>query len=373
MQSLRNALSPLLLCLIAFGTTFSVYSQQAGNTLSLLFAGDIMGHSPQIDGAYNQDTKTYDYLPVFEKVKHMFQKVDFTIANLEVTLGGKPFKGYPQFSSPDQLAQGCIDSGINVLVTANNHSCDRGKKGIIRTLDVLDSLGIAHTGTFRNQEEFEKNNLLILSKNGISVGILNYTYGTNGIPIPEPTIVNLIDTEKMKADIEKAKQQPIDKLIVVIHWGVEYQQKPSKEQQDTAHFLFENGVDIIIGAHPHVLQPMEFFPMTALHNQQLVVYSLGNFVSNQRKSPSDGGAMVEITLFKDAFSTQIVKHGYHLVWVNKFPKENDQHSHFEILPCKEYETEQFKNLTPQTIEKMKNFIKNSRNLFKNNISFEELE
>ncbi|MDO4228616.1 MAG: CapA family protein [Capnocytophaga sp.] len=359
--------------IFVFLITLFVNAQQIGNTLSLLFMGDIMGHSPQIEGAYDSNTKTYNYHPVFNKIKHKFQEVDFAIANLEVTLAGEPFKGYPQFSSPDALAVACQNSGINVLVTANNHSCDRGKNGIIRTIDVLDSLGIAHTGTFRNREEYEKNNLLVLTKNGISVGILNYTYGTNGIPIPEPTIVNIIDLEKIKIDIQNAKMQPIDKLIVAIHWGVEYQQQQSKKQENIAQFLFENGVDIIIGSHPHVLQPMHYSPITGLQNERLVVYSLGNFVSNQRKSPCDGGAMLEITFFKDAQTTQIINHGYHLVWVNKTQKENSEHHLFEILPCKEYENNNFKNLDEKTIQDMKIFIENSRNLFKNNIGVNELK
>ena len=367
---LKNIL--LIISLISVGGTL-LFAQQSGNTMSLLFMGDLMGHGPQIDGAYDPYTKTYNFHPVFDKVKHKFKNVDFSIANLEVTLAGKPFKGYPQFSSPDEFASACLNSGINVLVTANNHSCDRGKKGVIRTLDVLDSLGITHTGTFRNQEEFNEKNLLILSKNGISVGILNYTYGTNGIPIPEPTIVNTINLEKIKVDIEKAKQQAIDKLIVVIHWGIEYHQKPNKEQVNIANFLFDNGVDIIIGGHPHVLQPMHFYPITGLRNEKLITYSLGNFVSNQRKSPSDGGAMLEITLFKDATSTRIINHGYYLVWVNKFPIENGKYSHFEVLPCKEYESNNFKDLDEKTIKQMNVFIKNSRNLFKDNTFVNELE
>ena len=215
----------ILLTFLFFSTTFA---QETASRMSLLFMGDVMGHIPQVEGAYNDDTKRYDYMPVFDKIKHKFAQVDFAIANLEVTLAGKPYKGYPQFSSPDALAAACRDSGIDVLVTANNHTCDRGKKGIIRTLNVLDSLKIAHTGTFRNKAEFDKKNLLVLSKNGISVGILNYTYGTNGLPVPEPTVVNRIDLNLMKQDIEKAKKAQLDKLIVVIHWGIEYQQKQNK-------------------------------------------------------------------------------------------------------------------------------------------------
>ncbi|GJH41356.1 capsular polysaccharide biosynthesis protein [Capnocytophaga sp. HP1101] len=350
---------------------FSVaFAQETGNRMSLLFMGDIMGHVPQVEGAYDIETQQYNYMPVFEKIKHKFAQVDFAIANLEVTLAGKPYTGYPQFSSPDALALACRDSGIDVLVTANNHTCDRGKKGIIRTLDVLDSLKIAHTGSFRNKEEFEKRNLLVLSKNGISVGILNYTYGTNGLPVPEPTIVNKINLDLMKQDIEKAKKANLDKLIVVIHWGIEYQQRQNKKQEEVAQFLFDNGVDIIIGGHPHVLQPMYYYPQTGLHKEQFIVYSLGNFVSNQRKSPSDGGAMVELTLFKDAYGTRITDKGYYLVWVNRTPKANKKYL-FEILPCKEYEKNQYKDLSENAKDSMNIFINNSRKLFKSNVLVNE--
>ena len=328
-------------------------AQEAGNRLSLLFMGDVMGHGPQVEGAYDAKTKQYDYEPVFAKIKHKFAEADFAIANLEVTLGGKPYKGYPQFSSPDALAVACQNSGIDVLVTANNHTCDRGKKGIIRTLDVLDSLKIAHTGTFRDKAGFDKHNLLVLSKNGITVGI-----------------VNRINLPQMKEDIDQAKKRALDKLIVVIHWGIEYQQHQNTQQEAVVKFLFDNGVDIIIGGHPHVLQPMYYTAQTGLHKEQFVVYSLGNFVSNQRKSPSDGGAMVSLTLLKDAHSTRIVDKGYHLVWVNRTKKANGKYL-FEILPCKEYEDNNFKDLTEEAKDSMNIFINNSRKLFKGNILVEE--
>ncbi|MDO5106376.1 CapA family protein [Capnocytophaga sp.] len=343
-------------------TAFTSKAQQAGNSLSLLFLGDIMGHSPQIDGAYNRQTQSYDYLPVFDKVKHHFARVDFTIGNLEVTLAGKPYKGYPRFSSPDALAVACLQSGIDALVTANNHSCDGGKVGITRTLQVLDSLGIARTGTFTDEADREKNNLLVLEKNGIRIGILNYTYGTNGLPVPEPTIVNRIDYPTMRADIQKAKQQQLDKLIVMIHWGVEYQLQQSEKQETIAAFLFDNGVDVIVGGHPHVVQPMEFRPATSLHKERFVAYSLGNFVSNQRKPNCDGGAMLELTFFKDAESTRLNSYGYHLVWVHKYPKESSKHFHFEVLPCKEYEQQGFPSLSEKSRDEMQLFIGNARNV-----------
>ncbi len=333
------------------------------DSLSLIFMGDIMGHDGQIKSAYNRKTNTYNYNPVFEEVKDLISSSDFAIANLEVTLAGPPFKGYPKFSSPKELAVACENNGIDVLVTSNNHTCDRGKKGILRTLNVLDSLDIKHTGSFRDSSEFKNNNLLILEKNNIKVGLLNYTYGTNGMPIPFPTVVNQIDTTSILKDIQKSKKKNLDKLIVMIHWGPEYKSHPSKQQKKIASFLFNKGVDIIIGAHPHVLQKMEYFEDCGEENGQLIAYSLGNYVSNQRARRKDGGAMIEILLTKKQEKTKISESGYHLTWVHK--PVIDGKETFKILPCKEYEKNNFKGLDQKSKNAMKLFISDSRKLFKN--------
>jgi capsule biosynthesis protein capA len=340
-------------------------SAQVKDTLSLLFVGDIMGHSPQITSAYNKQTKRYEYEPVFAKVAPIFRENDFVVANLEVTLGGKPYTGYPTFSSPKELASACSNSGINVMVTANNHSCDRGKMGITNTLYQLDSLGIKHTGTFYDLMDRARRNLLILEKNDIRVGLLNYTYGTNGLPIPEPTQVNLLDTLQIKNDLQSAKKLHLDKLIAVVHWGVEYATKPNKAQKEMADFLFKNGIDYIIGGHPHVLQPMELRSNNSPYTEQFVVYSLGNFISNQRKRHTDGGMMVKITLVKNKErKTKLMSPEYYLTWVHIYDKEGKKH--YEILPSAQVEKENFKGMTPASVKQMKIFLEDSRKLFKDN-------
>lgn len=330
------------------------------DSLSLIFMGDIMGHDGQIKSAYNKKTNTYNYNPVFEEVKDIISSSDFAIANLEVTLAGPPFKGYPKFSSPKELAIACKNNGIDVLVTSNNHTCDRGKKGVLRTLDVLDSLDIKHTGSFRDSSEFKSDNLLILEKNNIKVGLLNYTYGTNGMPIPFPTIVNQIDTISILKDIKASKKQNLDKLIVMIHWGPEYKSHPSNKQKNIAKFLFNKGVDIIIGAHPHVLQKMEYFENCGAENGQLIAYSLGNYISNQRARKKDGGAMIEILLTKKQEKTKILDSSFHLTWVYK-PIINGKEI-FKILPCKKYEKNNFEGLDQKSKNAMKLFISDSRKL-----------
>jgi len=200
-----------------------------------------------------------------------------------------------------------------------------------------------------------------VNKNNIKVGLLNYTYGTNGITVPNPTIVNKIDYPLMLSDIRKSKSENLDKLIVIRHWGLEYESIPNKQQIDIAKFLFDNGVDIIIGSHPHVLQRMEYHPENAKNNERLIVYSLGNFVSNQRTTKRDGGAMLKLTLKKQNNKVKICNYGYYLTWVNK-PVINNKVK-FEIIPCYEYESDNFKDLNIHSKEKMKVFISQSRELF----------
>lgn len=340
---------------------WAVFAQEK-EQMSLLFAGDIMGHDPQIKSAYNPQTKTYDYQQVFAQIAPIVKQNDFGIANLEVTFAGAPYKGYPNFSSPDALAEACKNSGFGYLVTANNHSCDTGKKGILRTLRVLDSVGIVHTGTFANPQEREKNNLLILRKNSLKVGLLNYTYGTNGIPVPAPTIVNQLDTLVIASDLKKAQKENLDKLIAFVHWGVEYNQTPNLKQRKMAEFLFKKGVDIIIGSHPHVVQPLAYFPESEENKERFVAYSLGNFVSNQRKPNTDGGIMVRLVLEKENGKTCIAQKGYYLTWVNKQKRPNGTSS-YQILPCGEAFPMAGQGLDSLSLQKMQLFIKNTSTLF----------
>ena len=214
MKALMSVLL-MSLALVSFGQT----KDSANQEMSLIFLGDIMGHGPQITSAYDSEQKTYNYDGVFSHVKEIISAPDYALGNLEVTLAGPPFKGYPQFSSPDALAKACKNAGLDILVTSNNHSCDRGGKGIVRTLDILDSMNIIHTGTFRNIDERNSNYPLIIENDCMRIAILNYTYGTNGLPYPAPTIVNMIDRELMKADLELAKSKNVDKIIVVTPLG----------------------------------------------------------------------------------------------------------------------------------------------------------
>ncbi len=286
-------------------------------TLSLIFIGDIMQHMPQVEAAYDPSTDAFNYDSCFIFVKPIISHADFAIANLETTFAGKPYSGYPAFSSPTALANSLIFAGIDILGTANNHCCDRGKVGIERTINILDSLGIKHIGTYSDANERVKTYPLILRHNGISIALLNYTYGTNGNPVYEPNLVNLIDTALIRRDLLAARDSMPDKIILFMHWGTEYERQPNAFQKEIASFCLRNGADIIIGSHPHVLQPMEIFTMGDSLNKRevMVAWSLGNYVSNQRDRYRDGGAMVRIDLQKKAAGTIIQKAGYDLTWV----------------------------------------------------------
>lgn len=280
-----------------------------------------MGHDSQIAAAYDPAKKVHDYSYVFKYIKPYIAEADLAFANLEVTLAGSPYIGYPQFSSPDALARSIKEAGFDVLVTANNHCVDRGRKGLERTIDVLDSLAIPHTGTFKDSVDRRENNPLMLYKNGFNIALLNYTYGTNGLPVTKPNIVNRIDTAMIRQDLNKAKESKPDVIIVFTHWGTEYESLPRKTQKDVADFCFENGAHLVIGAHPHVIQPMEWRKET----NQFVAYSLGNFISGQRKRYTDGGAMTKVQLKKiiyaaDSSVTAIDSAGYFLEYNHRTPR-----------------------------------------------------
>lgn len=338
-----------------------LWAQSADTSrLSLLFVGDIMGHGAQIVSAYNDSTKAYDYSECFRYIKPIISKADLAFANLEVTLAGKPYKGYPQFSSPDQLAVAVKDAGFDVLVSANNHACDRRKGGIFRTIKLLDSLEITHTGSFKNLNQRNEKYPLIIEKNNIRLAILNYTYGTNGIPVPKPTIVNLLDSVIIRKDLIKAKSLQPDKIIVIVHWGIEYKNLPNTKQKKWYALFKNNGADIVIGSHPHVIQPMEWDK----ENDNFVVYSLGNFISNQRAMPKDGGLIVKLILEKIDTKTHLADASYQFSWVYR-PKINGKY-HFMILPAAEYETmPPFFQADTTAYPKMKRFLDFERNLLKN--------
>ncbi|MEK3854729.1 CapA family protein [Cytobacillus sp. FSL H8-0458] len=267
--------------------------------LTLGAIGDILIH----DWVYNDaKTKTgYDFKPMFEHTKSLLSTPDLLLANQETILGGINIgiSSYPMFNSPQEVGDALIDAGVDIVSTANNHSLDKGVKGLDASLDYMDQIGLPHVGTSRTPSE--QQTLKILRKNGIKVAYLSYTYGTNGIPVPagKEYLVNLIDENAIIKEIKRAEDEA-DVVVMSIHWGNEYELQPTEEQKKLAETLVNEGVDIIFGHHPHVLQPMEWIDRKD-GGQSLVVYSLGNFLSGQMRDYKDIGglATVEVTKYID--------------------------------------------------------------------------
>ena len=310
-----------------------VHEEPVPDTLTLMFIGDVMSHSPQVDAARMADG-TYDYAPCYRFLAPYIASADLCIANMEVPLAGLPYTGYPQFSCPDQMMSQLFDVGVDVFLTANNHTCDKGAKGIRRTIHVMDSLCIPHVGTYLDSTDFNQRNPLIVEKNGFRIAVLNYTYGTNGIPAPNPFIVNLLDSAAIARDIARARELKADYIVVMPHWGIEYERKQNKEQKGFANYIYECGADMVIGGHPHVVQPITLENRNELGvPQRITAYSLGNFVSNQRKRYTDGGIIVKCEMVRDTNGLiQITNYEYLPYWVYKGTCQGKYQYH--ILPAK---------------------------------------
>lgn len=306
-----------------------IYLYGQRKEISLLFVGDLMQHQAQIEAALCNDG-SYDYGHCFSLVKERISRADFAIGNLEVTLGGKPYRGYPQFSAPDEFLYAIKDAGFDILATANNHSLDRHHRGLERTLTLIDSAGLEAIGTYHNADDRTHRYPLIIEKNGIRIALLCATYGTNGIATRPPNIVNRLNREELSEDIRTARRMKADAIIAIVHWGNEYQQQPTEEQRNLAHWLISQGVDHIIGSHPHVIQPVELIPHTDYPTHHAVIYSLGNYISNMSIAHSTVGLTVELTIEKIGPTTRLKHFDHQLVWTERATLSKTKN--FRIIP-----------------------------------------
>lgn len=302
--------------LMACWLSATLFRAQTADSIRLLFVGDLMQHQAQMDAAKRPDC-TYDYTSYFRQVRPEFDRADLLVGNLEVTLGGKPYRGYPAFSAPDEFLYELKRVGFDVLLTANNHCLDRGRKGLERTVRMLDSLEIPHAGTYREVEERSRRYPLLVTVKGFRIVLLNYTYGTNGIPVTPPNYVNGIDRAQIREDILKARRMKPDVIIACMHWGIEYQSLPRRQERELARWMIGLGVDHVIGSHPHVVQPLEVLTDSVTPGRHLVAYSLGNFVSNMHPTGTDGGMMVSLTLRRVEGRTRLADCGYAFVWTSR--------------------------------------------------------
>lgn len=350
-------------------------------TVTLAVVGDIMMHIEEVQAAYDRKTKQYSFKYMFEPVKPYIEKADIAIGNLETTLtdGSKGYTGYPRFSSPKQLAFALKYTGFDVITTANNHSLDKNFPGVSYTLDVLDSAGLLHTGTYRTKEESET--ILIVDKKGIKIAFLAYTYGTNGIPVEKGKefCINMIDKEKIAADIAKAKHNLADVICVCIHFGNEYHRSPSENQKEMVDFLIQNGADIIIGSHPHVLQPMEMRKVTLDSKEKdvFVIYSMGNFISAQTDRYKDSSIILNMAITKNFETNNIKLHQveYTPIWVD-LSRVNGLYN-FRVLPAKKYidlyEQKMDPLLTAKDISRLKTSYSDTTQMYAGNSKWSSLK
>lgn len=303
MKKIAALLLTMVFLLTSCGKEEQTYTAAAGKpvpvvkTVKLAVVGDIMVHDYQYNEAYDPTTGEYDFMHNFQDVKKYFAGNDLVIGNLELTFGGpdRPYASFPCFNTPDSFLDAVKDAGFNLLTTANNHSMDTGKAGLIRTLDKLDAYGIEHFGTYRSQEERDK--IFYKDVNGIRFAFLSYTYGTNGIPVPDSYLVNLIEEDTMVPDIQEARKHA-DVVVVMPHMGNEYESYPRDIFVDWADMMFEAGADIVLASHPHVLQKMEYRKVdhgNGIHDGFLI-YSLGNFISSQTTPPRNASIILHLTV-----------------------------------------------------------------------------
>lgn len=323
---------------------------------SILAAGDIMVHGPQLNAQYDSSNKTYSFDNNFKHVKKYIEKADYSLANLETTLAGNdvyPYSSYPLFNSPDELADALKNAGFDLLSTINNHSFDKGDLGVSRTLSVLKEKGFDTVGT---RENIDDDDFLIKNINNIKVGITSYSYGDikndnkylNGIKVSEDfeDKMNIFDAHDVDSAFDTIsttldKLEDTDIQIVVLHWGVEYTRDEINFQKELAQKLCNAGVDIIIGSHPHVVQPVETIKSSEGETETVVIYSLGNYISNQRRENvgaySEDGLMVNIDITKKSNEDEATVKKVTCIptWVNKY-NHNGKYV-YEIIPIEDKE------------------------------------
>ncbi len=280
------------------------------SVINIVAIGDTLCHSQNFQDAYDSTTGIYDFSPMFKYVTKYFEDATVAVGNLEATLAGpsRGYSGYPTFNTPEHLAIDLKELGLDVMTTANNHTLDIGFNGLVSTLNYLDEAGLKHTGSARTQEE--QDTMLLEDLNGIKTAFLAFTYGTNGIPVPsgKEYCVNLIDKTLIKNKIDQAKAEGAELIVVSMHWGDEYHIKQNSVQEDLAEFLIKNDVNVILGCHPHVLEPMQMKTVAMEDGSTktgFVIYSMGNFFSAQTFDNTRNTLILNVQVRKNGATNEI--------------------------------------------------------------------
>lgn len=281
-------------------------TEVVNSKVTLIAVGDNLIHNTLI-AAGEQEDGSLDYTSLYAKIKPDIEKADIAVIDQETILGGDSFEytGYPLFNSPWEIGDAAIDAGFDIFNCATNHTMDMGWAGIEKELEYFsDKKNVVALGI--NADEREYNTITYYEKNSITFALLNYTYGTNGISLPEdkPWCVNLLDEEKVTADIKEAREHA-DVVIVFPHWGTENSHEVSDYQREYTQLFSDLGVDIVIGCHPHVLQPVEWVTNETTGKKMIVYYSLGNFISHQIELDQLCGGMAQLTIEKHGDDIEI--------------------------------------------------------------------
>ena len=305
--------------------------------ITILAVGDLMTHSPQFPAA--RTASGYDFDHCFEPAGAQISAADLAMGNFETVLGGESlgYSGFPRFNAPDSYAEALVKAGFDVLTTANNHCLDQGAPALERTLDAMDRLGVAHTGTARTKAE--ASTILVKDVEGVKVAIIAYTYAMNGFtpPAGKPWMVNQLDKAAIIADIDEAESLGVDLIVVSMHNGIEYARQPSDSQERLERAFVDAGADVVFGSHPHVIQPMETYEVErsdGTTETAFIIHSLGNFISNQRDRYCDAGVMVKLTFEKNLVyhTTQLTQAEYVPTWVDV---TGDAGKKYRVLPVGE--------------------------------------
>jgi poly-gamma-glutamate synthesis protein (capsule biosynthesis protein) len=298
----------------------------------LVFAGDAMQHQAQLDAAWRSNG-VYDYSECFKGIEPYVKTADYAVVNLETPVGKSGFSGYPCFYAPESYVDALANAGFDMMLTANNHTLDRQDRGLKTTIAALNSRELDHIGTYANAAERAKAIPYVRTVCNIKIGFLNYTYGTNGISPRNGVVVDYIDRKQIDRDIMATRAAGAEVICVCVHWGIEYQLLPNAAQRSLADYLTDRGVDLIIGGHPHVIQPMEIRHSDKYDKDILVVYSLGNFISNMKTRDTRGGVMVRVRLLRQEDGTVKIDNA---VYKPVFTIAGEQRGrNFRVLPAED--------------------------------------
>ena len=284
------------------------------DTVEICIMGDVMMHKDQID-----NSAIYGYQNYFKELENRIGNADLAIANMEFTLGGEPYTGYPAFSAPDSYAEYIANCGFDVFLTANNHILDRGRAGLKRTLDIYksyeDKYGVKFTGSALSPEQMQENYPLMLAIRGMRIALINFTYGTNsGAAGIWPDTYRMNDKQAIAAAVTKARHLGADLIIALPHWGTEYNLHHSEVQEDMAKWLASEGVDVIVGAHPHVVQDWQMIE-DGKGGQIPCIYSMGNAISNMKVKEARIGMVVHLSVVRSPMGdVELLEPEFELTW-----------------------------------------------------------